>query len=100
MKGCEVELTIVKITPDVSSFLDALGKVIEKLERWLGAKQPIGGFAIVCIHYGWKENATNAGLDTKSALENQMEAAITASNMERLISELVRMNVVIVTASG
>lgn len=100
MKGCEVELTIVKITPDVSSFLDALGKIIEKLERWLGAKQPIGGFAIVCIHYGWKENAMYAGLDTESALGNQMEAAITASNMERLISELVRMNVVIVTASG
>lgn len=52
MKRREVELTIVKITPDVSSFLDALGKIIEKLERWLRAKQPIGGFAIVCIHYG------------------------------------------------
>lgn len=36
----------------------------------------------------------------KSALENQIEAAITASTMERLISKLVRMNVVMVTASG
>lgn len=36
----------------------------------------------------------------KSALKNQMEAAITASKMKRLISELVQMNVVMVTASG
>ena len=32
MKEREDELTIVKITPDLSSFLDALGKIIEKLE--------------------------------------------------------------------
>lgn len=100
MKGREVELTIVKITPEVSSFLDALGKIIERLKRWLGAKQPVGGYAIVCIHYGWQENPSTAGLDTKTAFENQMVAAITTSKMERLISELVRMNVVIVTASG
>lgn len=100
MKGREVELTIVKITPEISSFLDALGKIIEKVQRSLGAKQPVGGYAIVCIHYGWKENPSTEGLDTNTALGNQMEAAITASKMERLISELVRMNVVIVTASG
>lgn len=99
MKGREVELTIVKITPEVSSFLDALGKIIEKLERWLGVKQPVGGYAIVCIHYGWLENSPTAQ-DTRTAFENKMVAAITASQMERLISELVRMNVVIVTASG
>lgn len=100
MKGREVELTIVKIAPEVSSFLDALGKIIEKLKRWLGVKQPVGGYAIVCIHYGWREYSPTAGQDTRNAFENQMVAAITASQMERLISELVRMNVVIVTASG
>lgn len=99
MKGREVELTIVKIAPEVSSFLDALGKIIEKLGRWLGVKQPVGGYAIVCIHYGWLENSPTVQ-DTRTAFENKMVAAITASQMERLISELVRMNVVIVTASG
>lgn len=100
MKGREVELTIVKITPEVSSFLDALGKIIETLKRWLGVKQPVGGYAIVCVHYGWLENPSIAGQDRESAFENRMVAAITASKMERLISELVRMNVVVVTASG
>lgn len=100
MKGREVELTIVKITPEVSSFLDALGKIIEKLKRWIGVKQPVGGYAIVCVHYGWLENPSVAGQDTETAFENRMVAAITASKMERLISELVQMNVVIVTASG
>lgn len=38
INGREIELTIVRITPDLSSFLDALGKIIEMLEKWIGAK--------------------------------------------------------------